>query len=114
MMPNKENIRKWVEALRSGRYSQYFPDGYGYYKDGKFCALAVAKDIIINPVTPGKYVTEDEFIQTTYKVDAESYYGIQNFLIKKDGILYSFGQLNDDMKLSFNEIADLIEAQYLT
>lgn len=114
MTPNKENIRKWVEALRSGRYNQYFPEGYGYYKEEKFCALAVAKDIIVNPVTPGKYITEDEYIKTVSKVDAESYYGVQNFLIKKDGILYSFGELNDEMKLSFNEIAGLIEAQYLT
>lgn len=39
---NKTLVRKWIEALRSGRYSQ----GIGKLRDGdRFCCLGVACDI---------------------------------------------------------------------
>lgn len=112
MTPNKENIAKWVAALRSGKYEQFF--GPGLYKNGKFCAMAVGADIIVNPDIPGKYTDEEDFYARMSDITLLTFCGVEEFWIEKNGKLYSLKELNDDMKLSFNEIADLIEAQYLT
>lgn len=121
---NKINIKKWVDALRSGKYKQ----GFGVLKklNGDMCCLGV--------VTEQYRISEDN----TNKIDWEerskadrvyfdNYDCIVPSLVVKwleihplwsidvnfQGELISLGYLNDVKKLTFDEIADLIEETYL-
>lgn len=88
MTPEQEtNFRKWMTALRSGRFPQGFGDAYNA-NTGKFCAFGVAR-----------FVTDNLAVEFNTSVA---------FGITQDGrrsIIY----LNDTKKLPFRAIADEIE-----
>lgn len=133
---SKENIRKWVDALRSGEYEQ----ATGQLRTNKgFCCLGVACDLYgeENDVTWGR---DDGFIgridlppsivgdwlgigspnpvlaYISYEdpEDPDAYTitpgGNQ---ISEDAELRA-SELNDDYGWAFDQIADAIEATYLT
>lgn len=111
MEPNKKNIRKWVKALRSGKYKR----GKDSLRDGdKFCCLGVACDIS----GVGKWS------------DAESYDGEASTLptsvsrwlgVYGDNPEFKYGnnetkfasELNDNHNWSFKKIANAIERTFL-
>ena len=112
MNPEKKDIIKWVKALRSGKYKQTREALQD--KDG-YCCLGVAcKEFIISK----------DLIKfndgTMVGGSAASQPKVPNWL---KSINYSFAMeagpsliaLNDshDYKLSFNEIADCLEAVYI-
>lgn len=123
-MANKENIRKWVDALRSGEFKQgsssnYQPSVNTHCCLGVACAVAVA-----NGASP------TEFSGTT----RESHWAQRGGLIKpirewlgiveydppiaQDGAYavskISASYANDVLGWSFSQIADAIEKRYLT
>lgn len=125
-MANRENIAKWVAALRSGEYEQ----GRAALRRGNdFCCLGVACDI--------SGVGEWEDMRTGvgmffYRTEKGSRIGnsatlpaaVSRWLgIDTDNPKLKYGLtgpsslpasvLNDSHKLPFSEIADLIEAAYL-
>jgi hypothetical protein len=123
-MPNKENLRKWVEALRSGKYTK----GVGNLRNinDEYCCLGVACDA--SGVAEWKRRREDaEFVFSylTPTKNATAYLPIevQQWLgVDADDVrLYSGGgkkeeatHLNDTRGFTFLEIADCIEQTYLT
>lgn len=128
---NIELMRKWVEALRSGKYSQ----GYYTLKDteNNFCCLGVLCDITKDQlnlewtldtawryeidgrrdVPPEKVLdllgwdTNTEFIKASeiHKILSD-WYGIENEMV-------SLIEMNDSYELSFTQIADVLEAKFL-
>jgi hypothetical protein len=120
MKLNKKQFKQWMEALRSGKFEQtnaVLQDNVGY------CCLGVACKILIDP-------------KKLYKEDGKIYGGLPNqhynapkwlqeidedFKERTKDINDYYGNsgskfitnLNDDLKLSFEEIADVLEAVYL-
>lgn len=160
-MPNKENIRHWVKALRSGRYLQgknrlatRFMDPDGFPTDGpiRYCCLGVATEVAMAhgvPVMPIVPKARDAGI--TYEWASKSIYlaadqtsstlpypvvewlgiGVTDpTLFRPDGKAWcgeptcdlphgestavACSTANDQLGLSFSEIADHLEATYLT
>ena len=100
----RENIRAWIAALRSGNYTQ----GHGLLKQItpelkiKYCCLGVLEDVVEGQkmvgfarscLTPGTY---------------RDYIGVFAESIAQDELII----LNDTKRLSFNEIANCIENRY--
>lgn len=117
-MPNRENIRKWVDALRSGEYRQ----GYGRLRsDGSnaYCCLGVACDVS----GVGRWTG------SLYETDGEMPWGVSGLelpnpvvrwlgLDDRDPYMESAGgdslsSLNDSENWDFDKIADLLESEYL-
>lgn len=91
---NQQDIQKWIDALRSGKYTKSF----GVYSrgDDSYCALGLAK----------KYIND--------KFGTEIYW---NFFRATN---ISLVELNDDgipeqhlRPFTFDEIADLLQAVYI-
>ena len=114
----KEVRNKWLEALRSGKYTQ--SKQYLKRKDGSMCCLGVLCDIQgVGWVDVGDYyVTSDSSYAwpTISDVGSEVYTAISDGVYdpecqKNDSVLYTvLGHMNDMYGKSFEEIADYIEA----
>ena len=124
MTINELRIREWVEALRSDRFSQ---TTCYLHQPGtpEYCALGVACEIsqLGDWDSDGYYTifTEhdctkiSEIGDTVLPVPVAQYYGLNscNPKLKYKELTEGISQLNDDYRLSFKAIADLIEQQYL-
>jgi hypothetical protein len=140
-MANQENIRKWVEALRSGEYEQ----GTGRLKtrDGSYCCLGVACDIsgLVTESSRVPYLIHEdrrpfptfEFTDASGDTQREEYglpvvvaewLGLEDSDVPlaereaewdgdDDTTIYA-ASANDDLGWSFEQIADAIEERYLT
>ncbi len=118
----------WVQALRSGKYTQ----GHGYLmRDDKFCCLGVLCDLAIKAGVPGINVTEsgDGSGSMSYG------YGLARSVVTLPPVVAAWAGvdegdpqvyvedateedafptlsfLNDERGYNFNQIADAIEAQ---
>lgn len=113
-MPNKENIRKWVEALRSGEYKQF---KYGLTNDERsaFCCLGVACEVYRKETGLGMWSqnafdgVDNILPESVSKFLGLHYNKFQSPIVRGDTLI----QLNDSFGYDFNMIADLIEAEYL-
>lgn len=124
-IPNLENIRKWIDALRSGEYEQ---GEYRLRVGDQFCCLGVACDVsglgnweIYDGVMPSE---DDPRSEPTYRYEPS---GDIAFLPSDVrlwlGLEYPTGDvkvesgmlsvLNDRDRWTFAQIADAIEEQYL-
>lgn len=137
-MANKENIQKWVDALRSGEYDQgfsrletlYIEDGEIIHR--KLCCLGVACRVFMAN-NPGEMIADDDIIKnrTTFvsvksPEDFES--GILPNIVKEwlevvetnpiirdaEGHYHTAASLNDSGSYTFEGIADLLERSYLS
>lgn len=109
--PNKDRLRMWVRALKSGQYQQ----GRGYMKteDNKYCCLGVAMDIAFaNGVTTPGHVN---WGKTASMPDAVSdFYGLEkglggNAKLKSPEEAYGTAAASlNDFLVPFNDIADRI------
>jgi hypothetical protein len=108
------NQKKWLEALRSGKYEQ----GTQYLRtiDDKFCCLGVACDLAGIPASRDainladqNYYLYDSYSQILPEF-AQAYLSAQGSSgdAHPDGFACSLSQLNDTGK-SFMEIADIVE-----
>lgn len=106
--------KKWVDALRSGEYEQ----GQGGLRSttDKFCCLGVLTDLCIK-----EGLAEDWEIGDECWWEAEGYAGYTPPSVHEaTGAGFSssipgmghLATLNDDVGLSFEEIADLIEEHF--
>jgi hypothetical protein len=123
MQPNKTNIRKWVKALRSKKYKQGRLNLHN--KDNTFCCLGVACELSV----PGWWKLTPDEVEVSSWIHAQNQYlptpvmkwlgldsanpmvseKMANMVSEK-----SLTELNDDLEYSFDEIADLIEKEWLT
>ena len=98
---NKQAKEKWVEALRSGKHKQ----GKRVLRDnGRYCCLGVLCEISGLP-----YNDHDAYPPASVCDWAGLLVYSPPVLI--DGKELALTTLNDDYRMSFNEIADLIESQ---
>ena len=102
----KEHRQEWIKALRSGNYKQY---GSKLKTGDSFCVLGVACDI------SGLHEWEDYIYNDRRSVlphDVMDYYGIkaQNGSYIEDFAYTSLIYL-DSTKISFDDIADVIESE---
>lgn len=113
----KKDIKeRWVTALRSGRYEQ----GKGALRDyqGKFCCLGVLCDL----------AAQERIVDVEDEVDGVVPYGGRTGVLPPQvltwagmtdpnpdvyfgGERFALSALNDGRRLTFEQIADLIEAQ---
>lgn len=103
-MNQSEFKQAWLEALRSGKYEQ----GFGQlYENGKYCCLgvgaAVANELHI--------VLEEGYLHHPKK-NTVLYYGGPNDCIPT-GLMLHLSIANDRKRLTFPEIADIIEEKFL-
>lgn len=112
-----DNCRQWVEALRSGKYSQI--DGVLASENGSFCCLGVACEIknmarVIQDdgILGFKYLNnindsmpDVKYFKFTYGFDAKSRL-VYNF----NHGTHMLSELNDNARFDFNAIAFVIEA----
>jgi hypothetical protein len=116
-----KNAKKWVAALRSGRFKQ----GFGMLNENNefFCCLGVLCEVAIEnglPLTKGTYPSGAVY----YKADI--FGNLPNEVMKWAGLRDSLGEYgnekeffdrkglhidNDRLKLSFSQIADIIESE---
>ena len=125
-MANKENIQKWVDALRSGKYKQTTGT---LSLDGSFCCLGVACDIsgigewdsgVLENETVD-YITVDkngntQFDDSILPTNISEWLGTATcnpVLDIGDEESCEATELNDTMHYTFDEIADAIERTYL-
>lgn len=111
MEPNKKNIQKWVDALRSGKYSQ----AHGKLtRDNCFCCLGVACEISGVEKKRDLYGITGE--RHFLPLEVYQWLGINS----RDPLVFygnDFTKLtavNDEFRLSFDQIANLIEKHYLS
>jgi len=110
LKPSKKNIRKWVDALRSGEYKQ--TTGSLHDADG-YCCLGVACKVFI----PAEKLKKDEdgCIHGFMPLD-QNYAPRWLTFINKDFDRLTEAELtalNDECEFSFDEIADLLQAVYI-
>src|ERR1044072_180997 len=107
---NKDELRIWIAALRSGEYQQ--GNGTLQSKNG-YCCLGVACKVLI-PAKSLKFL--DDKLAGNYPEDQPKspkwLRHIDLDVKTKFGIQLS--ELNDARNWSFNQIADLLEKLYLT
>ena len=125
-MPNKlnANAQKWVDALRSGKYTQ---GRKALHKDSKFCCLGVACDLYSKKVS-GTWVKEPDgstgfyFMVNGYSSQDHLPTPVKKWLGLKTshgflgpdsspGVAQSLIELNDNFRFDFKKIADVIESQ---
>lgn len=124
---NKIVIREWVDALRSGEYEQ----GTGQLsRDGEYCCLGVLCELAhkkglldkdIDSLGSGNviYTDGDDRDEMMPPVSIRRWAGIDDWTVERededeDWVETELAVLNDDNGYSFDEIADLIERNYLT
>jgi hypothetical protein len=97
-LSNTENAKKWVAALRSGKYKQGM---YGMHRlDDSHCCLGVAHLVMGDNRDPDAYGA----VGTWLGIPApESYWGGCG----------EFVHLNDHQRKTFAEIADYVETNCL-
>lgn len=124
MKEHIENRKKWVAALRSGQYKQC---QYTLYNGEGFCCLGVATDTYLKErglewESPDgmwhSFEGESELLPK--KVAkwlgipvCEGYKYTDVLYTMNDGTRQSVAILNDDSNYSFNDIANVIEEQYI-
>jgi hypothetical protein len=120
---HKERIKKWVDTLRSGDYKQ----GTGQlYDNGYYCCLGVACEISglgkwvagltkCDDLKVSIYITDNSWAWGTLPLEVSDYFGLpfsDPIVTFKDNP-HCLSTLNDSTRLSFEEIADLIEETFL-
>lgn len=113
------NAKKWVEALRSGKYKQgkyaLHRKGSWFQKD-RFCCLGVACDLAVKDKVVSRSRTANYLGKFSYDgSEGELPILVAQRLGLRDTIGNNTGRsldlLNDYDDLSFNEIADIIESE---
>jgi hypothetical protein len=119
MQPNKENIRKWVDALRSGKFVQ--GKGVLHRKSGEMCCLGIAcylaaQEGIVSTDEYENHVAGACITYDAYPFDlpesVRAWLGVESSNPNLQGCNAS--GWNDDRDKTFAQIADLIEAEYLS
>lgn len=112
---NEKNMRKWIDALRSGRYQQggYALKRTSYDMPGSrvaYCADGVA---VAEAIKDG---IAAEYSHIHMPPIVLQWLGISSRLFAAEGICVpvTAPYLNDHLHWSFSRIADALEAYYLT
>ncbi len=104
-----ENRRKWIEALRSGNYTQVTGRLFGGTEGNKqYCCLGVAAEVCASE--PWRYFVTGHPSESAAYEGMRAALGIPSNDVETDSPMgdyqYEFVWRNDSRKLSFDEIAD--------
>lgn len=133
MEVNKENMRLFIEALRSGEYRQTTKNlavkrgdsEWGYCCLGVACEVAIASGVELEVTESETRYTESTIYRRRYNGTAAvmpepvvEWLGLPPLtadpdLIVGDGEIRCASYLNDDRKLTFAQIADAFERTFL-
>jgi len=114
---NKEAIKKWIEALRSGQYKQgiYSLRNHNDDEDDTFCCLGVACDLFAEEVGGEWQRAGDDY---KFQIVDNQHYGVSfmpspmvEYLGLSDGFLNDKLSAMNDGEYSFEQIADEIEKE---
>lgn len=127
MAVNTDNVRKWVDALRSGEYDQTSGGLRRVDADGNatgFCCLGVACEIsgLGRWSDNGMSYVADEYRSASYMPGpVRDWLGLDSDDPLLNDVKYddtpftaSASELNDTYDRSFGDIADAIEATFLS
>ena len=118
MEPNKERIEKWVAALESDEMQGRQTTGGLGTPQGSMCAAGVGvrvcqqETLIVGSVEAVLWYGVAEVIAEIQRLP-QFCSDLQSLPIKVDEQTYELWSVNDNLKLSFREIAQLIRKQYL-
>lgn len=124
-LKNKELVKLWVEALRSGQYRQIadrlrreLDTGYGYCCLGVLCEIAkplASEELLERKLQDDGYIpTEINKLLQQQAIDGSLIARFRELVVQMpSGNLTAVTILNDDLQMSFNEIADLLEQTHL-
>jgi len=111
--PKLEYRDRWCAALRSGEYKQ----GRQFLKERKvdktfYCCLGVLCEIEGIKITDSHTVISNDWEKLYNDLDGIGYLPnkVSVFVTETQDRFYSLANLNDAAKLSFSDIADIIEA----
>ncbi len=114
----RENAKKWIAALRSGKYQQTVGKLHTIYKRNAYCCLGVACEIFKDELEleigntqslisyNGKYDILPPAVRDHIGLHSCNGYPINNSDIG------SLLLINDKLRKTFAEIADLLEANW--
>lgn len=120
----KENIKKWIDALRSGKYQQGRKALRREGDGDEYCCLGVACAIYVEETGDGvwtrSFATCKFILELTYEVPEEAYlplavqgfFGLDHHDPRIGGVV-TLTSLNDSGKHTFEEIADIIEREFM-
>jgi hypothetical protein len=121
---NKENVRKWVDALRSGKYGQ--TQGF-LRRDDRFCCLGVACEVAMeNGVAVSAFPRDDSYggngvwayggegLVALPPWSVVEWLGLDEENPKLTDEGRHAAELNDEDDWTFEQIADAIEKKFLT
>lgn len=124
MTVNKDNVRLWVEALRSGKYKQAraMLENVG---TGGMCCLGVACRVAMDAGLPVERTTDWSGRVRYDGHDALAPLSVLEWLgldhggniavrAEENGRSYVVTELNDTYDWDFNMIADAVEREYLS
>jgi hypothetical protein len=103
--------QNWINALRSNQYKQY----YGHlhcYGSNAHCVIGVL-DILTNYQLSYGKVTYDQWCSENGIYDINTGDIPNNITLIYNGNVYDITLLNDKEKLTFPQLADLIEEQMI-
>ena len=110
MAINKENVRKWVEALRSGKYEQ---GQERLVRNNKYCCLGVACELAGLPkASDGNgFIAQYTLCLDYLPIEVQQWLGVssRNPIVNGEEL----AQWNDWRGKTFAEIADMIEKEWL-
>ena len=95
---NKELKAKWIEALRSNKYTQC--QGRLRTKDNRFCALGVLADVYDNT----------QWALKNKSCHYSKYAGTDVRKLMTQHVWENVKYMNDDLGKSFSDIADYLDA----
>lgn len=116
-VPNLSHIRQWVEALESGQYAQT----YGRLRKGDaYCCLGVACEVTggsrwDDHVGGYSYGPNEDASSTMLPRFVRDWLGVEDtdpIFITDDGVRHTATYINDDLMLSFKQIAECIRRTY--
>ena len=121
-MANKENIKKWVSALRSGKYSQ---TREALHDKSGYCCLGVACETYMEDTGNGEWEWHNSrytFVNGSRREAAWLPPSVMEWLgvhasdpqvERESGDFAQLSYLNDERELDFDQIATLIENAFL-
>lgn len=115
---NKDVAKKWVKALRSGRYQQ----AQGFLKDDTgYCCLGVLCDLYSKETKKGRFAFDDKTGEIQFMGDDNESEVLPDEVKEWAGMQTSKGELSskidtladrNDCGATFTEIASIIERKW--